>query len=282
MRRSVTLSLATLLVGAATALSVAVAPSALSATPPTPPGTPVVSAITTTTLNLTWTPSQASAGLSYYEVYRHVEDYVVLAGRTTTTSFLAQGLLPATNYHFSVRAVDLTGASSLSSPSVSVVTAQVPGGPPYVVQYANMDWSSTPEQILFGMALLNPGTTSVNLSRLSLRYWFTKDTAGSAVRGTCTSASVGCANTKLSVVSVRPARKGADTYARVGFGRAAGVLPAHQVSGWVTVRLVKADGSAFVESNDHSWGMPTPSPITNSHITVYLDGHLVAGTKPSA
>lgn len=85
---------------------------------PPPPGTPSVTAITCTSVSLSW---GASAGATSYRVYRGS----VLAATPSTTSATITGLNPNTAYTFRVSAVNAAGESAQSGP-VSLTTPSCP------------------------------------------------------------------------------------------------------------------------------------------------------------
>ena len=76
-------------------------------TPPTAPGTPVVSAITANTVALSWAPSTDNVGVTAYVV--RSPDGIVAYGASTGTAFIVTGLAPATTYTFAVVARDAAG-----------------------------------------------------------------------------------------------------------------------------------------------------------------------------
>ncbi|MEV0269139.1 glycoside hydrolase family 9 protein [Hamadaea sp. NPDC050747] len=95
-------------------------------TPPSAPGTPVASAITSSGATLTWTASTdtGGSGLAGYDVYREAGTTDVLAGTTTTTSFALTGLTASTSYTYYVVARDGSGNKTASSPvTFSTTTA---------------------------------------------------------------------------------------------------------------------------------------------------------------
>ncbi|WP_242659004.1 endo-1,4-beta-xylanase [Thermostaphylospora chromogena] len=98
-------------------------------TPPTAPGQPSVSDVTSSSARLTWSASTDSggSGLAGYNVYREQGDNDTLLGQSTTTSITLTGLSPDTEYEVYVRARD--GAGNLSDPSPSV-TFTTEEGPP--------------------------------------------------------------------------------------------------------------------------------------------------------
>ncbi|MEV4750806.1 cellulose binding domain-containing protein [Streptosporangium amethystogenes subsp. fukuiense] len=98
--------------------------------PPTKPGTPVASAITSSGATLTWTASTDAVGVSGYDVYREAGATDVKVGSPTSASFALTGLTSDTSYTFYVIARDAAGNSSTASDPVTFrsLTGPVGGG----------------------------------------------------------------------------------------------------------------------------------------------------------
>jgi chitodextrinase/uncharacterized Ntn-hydrolase superfamily protein len=86
--------------------------------PPTTPTNLVASNTTSTTTDLSWSPSTDNIGVTGYDVYEGAG----VIGTTSGTSFNVTGLSPETNYTFSVIAKDAAGNESLPSNSAAVTT----------------------------------------------------------------------------------------------------------------------------------------------------------------
>src|SRR5213078_1285078 len=123
-------------VSAVDAAGNASAPSApLSATTPlladtTAPTTPTglaASALTATSLTLSWSPATDNVGVTGYRVYRNG----TLAASPSGTSASITGLLASVLYSFTVSAVDAAGNASASSAPLSVTTLPLLPPPPY-------------------------------------------------------------------------------------------------------------------------------------------------------
>ncbi|WP_243056991.1 cellulose binding domain-containing protein [Nocardioides sp. SR21] len=121
------------------------------------------------------------------------------------------------------------------------------------------------------------GNVEIDLRRVTVRYWFTKDSTTQSLIGFCDYAQVGCDKVALGFVPVSPAKPKADTYLEITF--TGGVIPAEGTTGPFELRVHKADYSNFDETNDYSWGTNTTFE-PNPRITAYLDGKLVWGTPP--
>ncbi|MFU8871442.1 glycoside hydrolase family 9 protein [Micromonospora sp. SL4-19] len=103
-------------------------PGTPDTTPPTVPGTPVASGLTSTSVTLTWAASTDSggSGLAGYDVsHETVGSDVVVKYPTSTNTLTVSSLQPARTYRFRVSARDNAGNQSASSPAVQVTT---PGG----------------------------------------------------------------------------------------------------------------------------------------------------------
>jgi chitodextrinase len=86
---------------------------------PTAPGTPVVSAITSSSLTLTWTAATDNYGVTQYQVFRNGVQVGVSGGAT----FADSGLTAATAYSYTVKALDAAGNVSAASQATSATTA---------------------------------------------------------------------------------------------------------------------------------------------------------------
>jgi chitodextrinase len=147
------------LVGNTSALSAPVNATTLSGatTPPpdtTSPSIPqnlIATAVSTSQINLSWSPSTDNVGVTGYKIYRNGS----LIFTSTGTSFSnTSGLSPATTYSYAVAAVDAAGNSSNQSLSVSATTqgssfptptVSITASPASITagQSSTLTWSST-------------------------------------------------------------------------------------------------------------------------------------------
>jgi chitodextrinase len=118
-------------------------------TPPTTPTNLVVTAITTTSVSLSWGPSTDNSGKFSYYISGAGPAVIV---PQTATSHTITDLIPGTTYTFRVAARDLAGNNSKSSNAVTVtLPGEIPGAPTKpVVQlldvgptHVSLTWSST-------------------------------------------------------------------------------------------------------------------------------------------
>ncbi|MFF8537537.1 glycoside hydrolase family 6 protein [Streptomyces sp. NPDC015532] len=243
---------------------------------PTVPGGLAVSSTTSNSATLSWSASTDNTAVTGYDVYRDGTK----VGSATTTSYTDSGLAASTTYTYTVKAKDAAGNVSASSTAVSATTKASGGGggtSGLKAQYKNNDSSTSDNGIRPGLKLVNGGSGAVDLSKVTIRYWFTGESSSAGYQTFCDWAQLGCSTVKTSVSAVSPSRTGADHYLEVGF--TSGSLAVGADSGDLQLRLAKSDWSAFDESNDYSRGAGT-SYADAAKVTVYVSGTLVWGTEP--
>ncbi|CAG6394355.1 glycoside hydrolase family 9 protein [Streptomyces cocklensis] len=157
------------------------------ATPPGAPGTPTASAVTGTSVTLTWpAATPGSLPLARYQVYADHGTGPSLAGTTTGTSLVVSGLTAGTAYAFTVKAVDTAGNLSAASPAVTATTTTgsttpPPGGAACTAVYRVTNaWSGG-----FQADILVTNTGAAALSGWTLSFTFGGDQkVGSGWNGT--------------------------------------------------------------------------------------------------
>ncbi|MFD8915950.1 glycoside hydrolase family 6 protein [Streptomyces sp. NPDC059575] len=243
---------------------------------PTAPTGVAVSATTADSVSLTWRAATDNTGVTGYDVYRDG----VRAGSVTGTSYTDTGLSASTTYAYTVKAKDAAGNLSAASAAVSATTKASGGGGGSTglkAQYKNNDSSATDNQIRPGLQLVNSGSGAVDLSKVTVRYWFTGDAASAGYQTWCDYAQIGCSAVRTAVTALPAGRTGADHTLDVTF--TSGSLAAGANTGDLQLRVAKADWSAFDETNDYSRGTGT-SYADAPKVTVYVGGTLVWGTEP--
>ncbi|MFE6805245.1 glycoside hydrolase family 6 protein [Streptomyces sp. NPDC057681] len=242
---------------------------------PTAPSGLTVSGKTSGSVSLSWTASTDNTGVTAYDVYRAG----VQVGSSATTSFTDTGLTASTSYSYTVKARDAAGNVSAASSAVSATTSDGggTGNGTLKVQYKNNDSSATDNQIRMGLQLVNTGTTSVNLSTVKVRYWFTPESGASTFSTACDYAVLGCGTLTQNVTTSGSPAAGASHYLEVGFG--SGTLAAGASTGEMQLRFNKTDWSNFNEADDYSRSTNT-AYADASKIGVYVGGTLSWGTAP--
>jgi hypothetical protein len=93
--------------------------------PPSAPGTPVASNITTNGFTVTWPPATDNVGVVRYTVVASPGGDVVFTGSTAATTFTFTNLNPGVTYRVGVHAHDAAGGTSPVSPQIFVQTLPV-------------------------------------------------------------------------------------------------------------------------------------------------------------
>ena len=98
----------------------------VSCVPPTAPPAPSATVPSATEVDLSWTGSSSSIGVSGYAIYR---DGVPI-GQTSELSYRDRTAAGGSTYGYSVQAYDAAGGLSTVSPATSVITPAAPPPPP--------------------------------------------------------------------------------------------------------------------------------------------------------
>ena len=129
-------------------------------TPPTRPGAPSASSVTSSSVTLSWAASTDNVAVAGYDVYREAGTTDVLVGSPSTNSLVVGGLTADTVYTFYVIARDTSG--NRSSPGDPGTVRTAPGGGTgdcrvdYVVQN---DWGVG---FTAQVGITNTGTTTIS------------------------------------------------------------------------------------------------------------------------
>jgi hypothetical protein len=113
-----------------TAEVITLQPGSTTVVPPTTPGTPTASTVTSTSANLNWAASTSGTGIAGYDVVRVNGTTETVVASPTTNTATVTGLAPSTMYTFAVYARDAAGNRSARSGTVAVTTSAgtLPGG----------------------------------------------------------------------------------------------------------------------------------------------------------
>ncbi|MEU9924289.1 glycoside hydrolase family 6 protein [Streptomyces griseoluteus] len=243
---------------------------------PSAPTGLAVSATTADSVSLTWRASTDNTQVTGYDVYRAG----IKAGSVTGASYTDTGLAAGTAYTYTVKARDAAGNVSAASAAVSATTKASGGGGGSTglkAQYKNNDSSANDNQMRPGIQLVNSGSGAVDLSKVTVRYWFTGESASAGYQTWCDYAQPGCSTVRTAVTTLPVARTGADHTLDVTF--TSGSLAAGASTGDLQLRLAKADWSNFDETDDYSRGTGT-SYADAPKVTVYVNGTLAWGVEP--
>lgn len=98
----------------------------VDATPPSTPGNPTFSNVTTSAITVSWTASTDNVALSYYTLYYRQAGGTWSSLNKTSTSHSFTGLQSSTTYEFYVNATDTSGNVSSNSATTSQTTLTPP------------------------------------------------------------------------------------------------------------------------------------------------------------
>ncbi|MFD0201717.1 MULTISPECIES: cellulase family glycosylhydrolase [Saccharothrix] len=170
-------------------------------TPPSAPGTPSASGVTSSSATLTWTASTDNVGVSGYDVVRVSGTTETAAGSSATTSTTITGLSANTTYTFAVYARDAAGNRSTRSGTVNVTTQAGGGGGSCAVTYKVAgQWQGGFQG---DVKIANTGTAAVN--GWTLRWtWANGQTVSQSWGATTTQSGATLSATNVSYTGTIP------------------------------------------------------------------------------
>jgi endo-1,4-beta-xylanase len=153
------------------------------------------------------------------------------------------------------------------------------GGDPGALKarYRANDSSTGDNQIKPGLQLVNTGDSAVDLSTVTMRYWFTGESGSNSYNTWCDWSPLGCGTITHRVAASSTPRPGADHYIEVGF--TGGTVAPGASTGDIQLRIAKSDWSGFDESDDYSHSAGT-SYADDPTVAVYIGGVLAWGIEP--
>ncbi|MGW2832529.1 cellulase family glycosylhydrolase [Streptomyces sp. NPDC001286] len=134
---------------------------------PTAPGTPTASAVTATSVTLTWPAATDDVGVTGYDVVRVGSGDETRVATSTTNTATVSGLTAATAYTFAVYAHDAAGNRSTRSATVNVTTDKAPTTACSVGYRVVGEW---PGGFQGEIKIGNPGTAAINGWKLGFTF----------------------------------------------------------------------------------------------------------------
>jgi len=124
----------------------------------------------------------------------------------------------------------------------------------------------------------NNGTTSVTLSDVKIRYYYTIN--GEVDQNFwCDWSSVGSSNITGTFVKMSAAKTDADYYLEIGFTSGAGNLAAGE-SAEIQIRVTKANWTNYTQTDDYSFEGTAMSYVDWTKVTGYISNSLKWGIEP--
>ncbi|MFI0505383.1 cellulase family glycosylhydrolase [Streptomyces albogriseolus] len=129
-------------------------------TAPTAPGAPTASAVTSSSVTLTWGAATDTVGVTGYEVVRVAGGQETVVASSSGTTATVTGLAADTSYTFAVHARDAAGNRSARSATVTVTTTSGPAAGSCAVTYrVTGEW---PGGFQGEVVVRNTGSTAVD------------------------------------------------------------------------------------------------------------------------
>ena len=130
------------------------------------------------------------------------------------------------------------------------------------------------------LQIVNNGTSSVDLTTLTMRYYYTKDGSPPTDQTyTCDYAMLGCGVISGNFLSTTGTN--ADEYLEISFLAGAGSLAPGASTGQIQASFHSTDYQyMFTQTNDYSFDATKLSYAYWSNVTLYQNGTLVWGTEP--
>lgn len=200
-------------------------------------------------------------------------DYTVANDGTVTilSSYLAGQDVGTVKLRFDFSA----GTDSVLTVTVTDTTPVAVGD--LEVQMFNANTQAATNGISPHFKIINNGSSAIDLSTITIRYYFTENGTQSE-NFWCDYSNAGTANVTGTFKTLDTAATDADTYLEIGFTSAAGTLAAG-ASAEVQARFSKSDWSDYTQTDDYSFNSSGTSYTDWSKIAAYASGTLVWGTE---
>jgi hypothetical protein len=176
--------------------------------------------------------------------------------------------------------VALSVVGSLPAAHARVVPAAAGG---LKVQDRSHD-NDNPDNTLYALyQIVNSGSSTVPLSTVTMRYWFTNETPADPLVFECDWAQVSCSNIMARFVVLATPVSKANTYVEISFTTGAGSLAPGQSTGEIQTRVHHVNWSNFNTTETYSF-ISDPSFVykDTQTVTLYQGGALVSGVEPTA
>jgi len=227
-------------------------------------------------ITISATASDSDGTLSKVDFYQGA----TLLGTDTTgpTYSYTWGSVAAGSYSLTAKATDNDGAATTSS----TVNITVKSGANLKAQYRCQMTASPTQQVQPYIEVFNLGTTTIALTDITFRYWFTSEPVTGTDTYICDYAAVG-----TGTITGAFAGTGTHHYLQVGLTSSAQVganpvntLPASANTGEIQNRFYNSLYNNYTQTNDYSFDATKTVYTDWTNVTVYYKGTLVWGTEP--
>ena len=197
-------------------------------------------------------------------------------GNTATTATASNTFQNEGVYTVTLTVMDSYGESSTysSTVNVSLTSCQL------TLAYRLPEVAPNNNSVRAHFKIFNQSSDPVNLSEITLRYWYTKE--GTTDQNMWVDyAVVGSGNVTTSYAAMASPVSDADHYVEMGFTAGAGTLAGGDDSGEFQLRFSNTDWSNLNDSNDYSYNESYTSYTAWENVTLYCNGNLAWGVEPS-
>lgn len=157
------------------------------------------------------------------------------------------------------------------------IPTAIPGSGKLDVQFIGST-EATANNIVGRYKLTNSGTSSIALSNVKLRYYYTKE-GSEGQNFYCDWSHAGSQNITGTFVSISPAKSKADYYLEITFSSGAGSLsPGQSIE--LHTRFAKSNWSNYTLTNDYSFKATGTSYEGWTYVTAYISNTLAYGIEP--
>lgn len=204
-------------------------------------------------------------------------------GITLSTSGTNPGTTPVASAT-PVAVVTPTPVPGTATPETTATATVTPSATPAVntgklkVQLYNINRTAFTSALYPYFRVVNLGSASLNLSNVTLRYYFTVDSPKTQ-NYYCDWAQCGSSNLKGAFIKMTTATATADHYLEIGFTEEAGTLNPG-ASTQFQLRIVKSDWSQYQQSNDYSFNANSSAFTDWNQVTAYYNQKLAWGIEP--
>lgn len=165
--------------------------------------------------------------------------------------------------------------------TVFLVPASFAAGESITIQMYNGNTQASSNTISPNFKIYNQGSTTVNLSNVKVRYYYTSDgiTGQTYTCDYAGNSTTITSSTKGQIVSMTSQTSNANNYLEIYFTSSAGSLsPGKYIE--VKGRITNANYKNYNQSNDYSFNSSATNYVASSKVTTYINGVLSSGTEP--
>ncbi|WP_010252575.1 cellulose binding domain-containing protein [Acetivibrio cellulolyticus] len=188
------------------------------------------------------------------------------------------GIAPGELSSTSTPSITPTLTSTLTPPTTIPTVTPTSSSTILKVEFYNGNTSATINTIYPNFRITNLSSSSIDLSTVKLRYYYTID--GEKKQSFwCDWSTVGSANVNGTFTKLATSYTTADYYMEIGFTSGAGYLTSGS-SIEVKTRFAKTNWRDFTQTNDYSFNGTITSYTEWNYVTAYVDNSLVWGIPP--